>query len=345
MKVYKAFLLYFIYFLIVSNSSILMAQAPLQTTQSQDYFKQVDQTVWVIKDLNQVVNNWQQLGFDQVIQLGTVEALVKKSGKKIKLNMAQANLGGAIITWIQPLETKSIFAQFNTSYGNGAMSLVYHFNSEEDLQKEIKRLKLIGIDVWDEVTINTPSGAIDYVFMDTRQAGKYVLGFTFGDVDKKITANLTGQNKFAMRQNQYAFVARNPEPISDYWQKIGMPPLTMAKPDISDKMYHGATADYDLKQGWQKQGKVPYEWCFSLRAPNVYLDHLKQHGEGIHHLGFAVKDMDEVIRDYESKGFHFSMSGSWGEKGKPGSGRFAYVDLEDAGGVTMELLWNYTNTN
>src|SRR6266536_4788988 len=115
MKLYKAFLLYFIYFLIVSNSSILMAQDPQQTTQSQDYFKQVDQTVWVIKDLNQVVNNWQQLGFDQVIQLGTVEALVKKSGKKIKLNMAQANLGGAIITWIQPLETKSIFAQFDTS--------------------------------------------------------------------------------------------------------------------------------------------------------------------------------------------------------------------------------------
>jgi hypothetical protein len=144
-----------------------------------------------------------------------------------------------------------------------------------------------------------------------------------------------------MRQNQYAFVAKDAGSISNYWQQAGMPPLTMAKPDISDKMYHGSTADYDLKQGWQKQGKVPYEWCFSLRAPNVYLDHLKHHGEGIHHLGFAVTDMDEVIRDYESKGFHFSMSGSWGEKGKPGSGRFAYVDLEDAGGVTMELLWNY----
>jgi methylmalonyl-CoA/ethylmalonyl-CoA epimerase len=341
MKPYKAFFLYLILTLIVSKSGTLMAQAPPQTIQAQDYFKQVDQLVWVVKDLDQVVNKWRQLGFDQVIDFGTVEASEKKSGQKIKLKMAQANLGGAIISWIQPLETKSLFAQFNNSYGDGAMSLVYHLNSEEDMQKEVQRLKGIGMDEWDEVAIITPSGTLDYVFMNTRQEGKYVLGYTFGDVDKTITASLTGKNKFAMRQN--AFVARDPEPISNYWQKAGMPPLTMAKPDISDKMYHGTTAGYDLKQGWQKQGKIPYEWCFSLRAPNVYLDHLKQHGEGIHHLGFAVKDMDEVIRDYESKGFHFSMSGSWGEKGKPGSGRFAYVDLEDAGGVTMELLWNYVN--
>lgn len=320
-----------------------IAQAPLQTVQAQDYFKQVNQTVWVVKDLSQVVSKWQQLGFDQMVQLGTVDAVTKKSGKKIKLKMAQANLGGAIITWIQPMDKTSIFASFNKSYGDGGMSLVYHINSRDDIQKEIERLKLIGVDVSDEVAINTSYGTLDYVFMDTRQEGKYVLGFTFGDIDKKISGHLTGHNKFSMRQNQYAFVAKDAKPISSYWQKIGMPPLTEAKPDISDKMYHGDSADYDLKQGWQKQGNVPYEWCFSLKAPNVYLDHLKQHGEGMHHLGFGVKDMDEVISYYESMGFHFSMSGSWGEKGKPGSGRFAYVDLENAGGMTMELLWNYNN--
>ena len=26
---------------------------------------------------------------------------------------------------------------------------------------------------------------------------------------------------------------------------------------------------------------------------------------------------------------------------KPGSGRYEYIDLENAGGVTMELLWNH----
>jgi len=33
------------------------------------------------------------------------------------------------------------------------------------------------------------------------------------------------------------------------------------------------------------------------------------------------------------------MGGAWGEKGKAGSGRYD-IDLADAGGLTMELLWS-----
>lgn len=74
----------------------------------------------------------------------------------------------------------------------------------------------------------------------------------------------------------------------------------------------------------------------------VYEDHIQRHGEGIHHLAFMVKDMDKVIDDYTSRGFVVSMGGTWGEKGKPGSGRYEYIDLEKAGGLTMELLWSYS---
>jgi hypothetical protein len=53
-----------------------------------------------------------------------------------------------------------------------------------------------------------------------------------------------------------------------------------------------------------------------------------------------VEDMDKVLEDYKSKGYVVSMGGTWGEEGKPGSGRYEYIDLADAGGVTMELLWS-----
>ena len=51
--------------------------------------------------------------------------------------------------------------------------------------------------------------------------------------------------------------------------------------------------------------------------------------------------MEKVIRDYESKDYIVSMAGTWGEKGKPGSGIYTYTDLESKGGLTIELLWNY----
>jgi hypothetical protein len=51
--------------------------------------------------------------------------------------------------------------------------------------------------------------------------------------------------------------------------------------------------------------------------------------------------MDAVVKDYTKLGYKNSMGGTWGEKDRPGSGRYEYIDLEEAGGVTMELLWSY----
>jgi hypothetical protein len=73
----------------------------------------------------------------------------------------------------------------------------------------------------------------------------------------------------------------------------------------------------------------------------VYEDHLKAHAEGFHHLGINVDDMDQGIAEWTRPGFAVSQSGGWGEEGKPGSGRFAYIDTDAIGGVTVELLWNY----
>jgi len=51
--------------------------------------------------------------------------------------------------------------------------------------------------------------------------------------------------------------------------------------------------------------------------------------------------MDAVLKDYTEKGFSVSMGGTWGETGKSGSGRYEYIDMENGGGVTVELLWSY----
>ena len=58
--------------------------------------------------------------------------------------MAKANLGGANITWIQPLGEGSVFSAFHSSYGDGAMSLVHRFETNDALQAEINRLSRSG---------------------------------------------------------------------------------------------------------------------------------------------------------------------------------------------------------
>ncbi|HZK60431.1 MAG TPA: hypothetical protein VFC41_00055, partial [Anaerovoracaceae bacterium] len=102
----------------------------------------MDQVIWVVNDLNKVIENWKELGFQQIELLGNVTVTNQKK-KKFDVKMAVANLGGAHITWIQPISGNSVFSDFHDSYGDGAMSLVHKLNSKARLQDELERLKEI----------------------------------------------------------------------------------------------------------------------------------------------------------------------------------------------------------
>jgi methylmalonyl-CoA/ethylmalonyl-CoA epimerase len=307
------------------------------------HFKHVDQVLWVNNDLNSTISHWRNLGFNQIMDLDTVRAVFNLSGQTVMIKVAKANLGGANITWIQPQGDGSVFDEFLDMYGNGAMSLVYRMESEKALQNELNRLAGLGLEVKEKISIETPKGNMHYVLMDTWEKGKFYLGYTWADESIKLMQELISANLHNMQLNQYAFAIRNENArsVSHYWHSIGFPEFEMNHPDLGNKHYFGNEVDHDLIQGWQRHGDIAYEWCIPVSTPIVYDDHIKKHGEGIHHLAYTVEDMDIVLNDYKAKGYVVSMGGTWGEEGKQGSGRYEYIELEDAGGVTMELLWNY----
>jgi hypothetical protein len=317
----------------------LLCACPAEVTQMPAHLKHVDQVIWVIDDLDNTVVHWERLGFNQVVILDTLEADLKNADIKIRLRIGLANLGGANITWIQPMEDFSLFAAFLENHGNGAMSLVHRLESPEQMKDELDRLSGLGVGILEQVSIPTDRGDLNYTLMDTRGEGKYVLGLTYGD--PVLHTDLTAENRHHMKINQYAFAIKEPEDISAYWGKLGFPEFQINHPELGDTRYYGELVDHELIQGWQRHGSVSYEWCIPVKPPIVYKDHINLHGEGIHHLAFSVSDMDAVLQDYEARGYVNTMGGTWGEKDQPGSGRYEYIGLEEAGGLTMELLWNY----
>lgn len=320
---------------------ISLGAANLNAKDLPEDYKYVDQVLWVVSDVEATMAQYSLLGFNQFKDLGMVEI---KSSTMENISMARlvsANLGGAHVNWIQPFDGESVFQDYLIAHGDAAMSLIHRFLEVEDLKNEIARLKELGVDILDKISIETNEGELTFVLMDTEEEGKYVLGFTFGDNGLQIHTALCDDNRLQLRLNQYAFAIRDPKPVSDYWKKIGLPELQISHPELGDPMYYGEPADHELIQGWQRHGSIAYEWCIPVKPPIVYEDHIKKHGEGIHHLAFSVEDMDVVLEDYREQGFVVSMGGTWGEKGKPGSGRYEYIDLELAGGLTMELLWSH----
>jgi hypothetical protein len=295
-------------------------------------YKQVDQMIWLVKDLSKVLNGWKSLGFNSVHDFGYVDEL----GGRVAIG----KLGDANVTWIQPTAGNNAFSQYLQQSGDGVFSLMHRFPNYTELNKEVERLQKLGVKVLSRGSVQSENGTVYYAFFDTKKDGKYYLGIIAGDkVHQQLKTHAPLQGKFT----QYAFAIKDPKPVSAFWSKLGLPELEITPSEPHDRKYYGKPAEFTMDLGWQRHGSVVYEWCIPKMGQTVYADHMQKHGEGIQHFGLNVPDIDQAIKDWESKGYKVAMSGGWGDKGKPGSGRFAYMDTGEIGGVMVEFLWSYKN--
>lgn len=321
--------------------AVIFAGTNAQSTGIPDCYNHVDQVLWVVDDPDAAMNGYRALGFTGFQVRDRVKVELQTLGRSSRVKIISANLGGAHVNWIQTPTDRSVLFKFHEMNGDGAMSLVHRFPGEEDMRREIQRLEGLGIRKLEEMTLHLKEGEMPVVLMDTWEEGKYILGFTYGEVPQEIFASMSPENRHHLELNQYAFAILDPEPVSAFWHSLGLPEFQISRPELGDTRYYGELVDHELIQGWQRNGDIAYEWCIPVKPPIVYQDHIDLHGEGIHHLAFSVQDMDEALVDFRNRGFAVSMGGTWGEKGRPGSGRYEYIDLEGAGGLTMELLWNF----
>ncbi len=323
-------------------SILLLAASHPVCGQLPDFYKAVDRAYWVVKDLDRVTAAWEKIGVSEIRHLGEASSSDQYRGKAVTstMRLATGRIGDLHIVWFQPLTKGNVYSDFLEKHGEGVFSFAHRVPSPEALEQEIKRLAGAGVSVLQRGSYDTDAGPILYAQMDTEPQGKYSLGlicFPPGIENAiDVPANASGP-----KLSQYAIVVRDLRAVSAYWHKLGFPEMTYTHGAMTDMEYRGQKGQFDQELGWQRHGKIVYEWIQALKGPTVYDDFLKSRGEGIQHLGVGVPDMDKAIAGWKQLGYAVSQSGGWGEKGKPGSGRFAYIDTERAGGLTIELLWNY----
>lgn len=313
-------------------SAITLLVAFSAAAQPVDAYKRVARLLWIVSDVDRAAEAWRKTGVP-VEEAATAEFRTSTGPAESAL-CATGHFTNLRVDWIQPAAADTLPGRFLRDHGAGVLALVYEMPDAAALRQEAQRLMSLGVPALQSGVLVLGSERTDYFLFDTRQQGKFVLGLM-------TPSGNAHQGGSSLRVSQLAFVVHDPEPVSAFWARLGFPPFTFTHPELGDKMYHRRPAPFDMRLGWQRHAQMPFEWIQPLRGPNVYQDHLKQHGEGFHHLAFDVEDMDAAIRRWESLGFPLTMSGSWGETGRAGSGRFAYVDAHAIGGTDIELLWNY----
>lgn len=306
-------------------------------------FKHVSHVGWVVKDLDRVVAYWEKLGLRNIRRSGIEEFPdVTWRGRRAptRLKKASVDIGDVTIQWIEPVAGESAYSQFLRTHGDGIHHLAYAMPTGVRWREQLAWFRAKGLDAVQEGSWQGRSGRGLFAYLDTAERGG---GLTIElehdpDASGRSAAPGAAQDYPFTKITQYAFVVRDLQKVSDFYQGIGLGSLPFERMISTDRMYRGRPVPFEMYLGWGRSGDVPFEWIQSLVGPSVYDEHLERYGEGFHHLAFNVRDMDEAIALMQRRGASVTQSGGWDFP--TSKGRFAYLDTERYGGVSTELLWN-----
>jgi catechol 2,3-dioxygenase-like lactoylglutathione lyase family enzyme len=177
-------------------------------------------------------------------------------------------------------------------------------------------------------------------FLDTaRQGGGTMLGL-IDDPDARSGTAHSSDNEYPLGEiTHFAWVVNDVKKVDAYYTGLGFQPFSNIDHNISlDRIYRGHPGNFEMWLGWNRTGDAPFEWVQQISGPDVYVEYGKKHGEGFHHLGVMVNDMDEAIKLMTARGAPPSQSAAW--SARKGKGRAVYLDTEPYGGVTLELIYD-----
>ena len=141
---------------------------------------------------------------------------------------------------------------------------------------------------------------------------------------------------------QVGFIVRDVEASKRKWAEflgVEVPPTqpvgdyavtgTRFKGEPAPKTYCWM-AFFDVGPGMQLELIQPNE------EPSTWRDFLNEHGEGMHHIAFQVKDSAKQVANAEAAGLKLVQHGVYGD----GSGEYNYLDAPDLNCI-VELLESY----
>jgi methylmalonyl-CoA/ethylmalonyl-CoA epimerase len=100
--------------------------------------------------------------------------------------------------------------------------------------------------------------------------------------------------------------------------------------------FRGEDCSYVMKLALSYVGETMYELIEHIEGPTTYAEFLASNGEGLHHLGYYVPDIDDEIERMTALGYPLLQSGRG--FGVDGDGAFAYFDSESRLGCIVEAI-------
>jgi hypothetical protein len=137
---------------------------------------------------------------------------------------------------------------------------------------------------------------------------------------------------------QVAIIVRDLHRTAEHYQELlGIGPWQVVSIDDSmfeESTYRGRPVKHRFDLALAMSGPMQIELIQPIEGETIYADFLREHGEGVHHLGhIRVDDLDEAVRAFEQRGAACIQSGC-SQRG----GGYAYMDTVGSLGFVTEIL-------
>jgi len=138
-----------------------------------------------------------------------------------------------------------------------------------------------------------------------------------------------------LKFDHIAVVVKNIEKAVEYYSKaFGLKFEDIAEHALPpDVITRGKPTPYTMKVTFAHMGPIRLELVQVVEGECLYAEFLREHGEGVHHLGFEVADLEKEVANAEAQGLemicHLTMVGIMA---------FAHFDPGKTNGVRLELV-------
>lgn len=133
--------------------------------------------------------------------------------------------------------------------------------------------------------------------------------------------------------DQVGYVVRNLEESLPFYEGL-FGPFDVGEVPMEDVLYRGKRIDCKLKIATNNDGPIEIELIQVLEGETPHTEHLRDYGEGPHHVRFRISDIEEKISALEARGYENIF---WKRFGATVA--FAYlIAPKELGGSTIELF-------
>jgi len=314
--------------------------------------KKIDQIGIVVKDAHKTAKQYSEIfgiGPWVFIDFAATDVVFKNQPIEdgtSRIRAAMANLGKIQIELLQPLYGPGTHASFLKEHGEGVHHVSFGMVDDHDqaisaLEENQHHIEMAGV-LGDEVRFTYVDTVKDLgtIFELVKPPSKNLESIKpWGSYAAKGPGliNLDGKEI-----RQVGIVVEDAEKTAkNYWQMFGIGPwmfVDFKPPFISDGILHDIAMfdgiDFHVKAALADFGDMQIELLEPVAGPSTYMEFLRTHGQGVHHLSFGeAEDHDEVVSVLKNHWIDIEMSGVLGT-----AIRFTYMATQKELGTIFEVI-------